>query len=173
MAVIRVLVVEDSMTVLDRLVETLAADPEIEVVGRARDGKSAIELCQSLRPDLMTLDMILPVLSGLAVTEYLMAYCPTPILIVSSSTNRGELYRTYDALAAGAVEVLEKPSGTEPPGVWERSFLSAIKVTSRIRVITHVRGRRMPEPSEPPYTAGADGHGGDARYRLVAIGAST
>lgn len=173
MAVVRVLVVEDSMTVLDRLLATLAADPEIEVVGKARDGKTAIELCRSLRPDVMTLDMVLPVLSGLAVTEYVMAYCPTPILIVSSSTNRGELYRTYEALAAGAVDVLEKPSGTEAPGLWEANFLSAIKLTSRIRVITHMRGRYTPAAPEPEGTARAGDPGGDGRYRLVAIGAST
>ena len=80
---IRVLVVEDSVTIREHLMEALSADPEIEVVGQARDGKAAIEICQKLRPDVMTLDMVLPVLSGLAVTEYVMAYCPTPILIVS------------------------------------------------------------------------------------------
>ena len=60
----------------------------------------------------MTLDMMLPIMTGLAVTEYVMAYCPTPILIVSSSTNRGELFKTYEALAAGALDVLEKPSAS-------------------------------------------------------------
>ena len=66
--------------------------------------------------------MMLPVMTGLAATEYIMAHCPTPILIVSSSTNRGELFKTYDALAAGAVDVLEKPRGDEPDGDWERRF---------------------------------------------------
>src|SRR5471032_2594408 len=98
MAKIRVLVVEDSLTVRKRLVEVLGADPDLEVVAEAPDGQRAIELCESLRPDVMTLDMILPVMTGLAVTEYVMAYCPTPILIVSSSTNRGELFKTYEAL---------------------------------------------------------------------------
>ena len=105
------LVVEDSLTVRGRLAEMLAADPEIEVVGEAGDGKTAIELCETLRPDVVTMDMMLPVMSGLAATEYIMAHCPTPILIVSSSTNRGELFKTYEALAAGAVDVLEKPLG--------------------------------------------------------------
>src|SRR5258708_27551560 len=92
MGTLRVLVVEDSLTVRKRLVEVLCSDPQMEVVGEAGDGKTGIELCQKLHPDLVTRDMMLPVMSGLAATEYIMAYCPTPILIVSSSTNRGELF---------------------------------------------------------------------------------
>ena len=169
MSKIRVLVVEDSLTVRKRLVEVLSTDPDMQLVGEAADGKVAIELCQQLRPDVVTLDMQLPVLSGLAVTEHIMAYCPTPIVIVSSSTNRGELYKTYDALAAGAIEVLDKPKGAETDGAWERRFLSLIKLVSRIKVITHMRGRirrawnksaTAPDDIAEP-------------YRLVAIGAST
>ncbi len=59
------------------------------------------------------MDMVLPGMSGLAATEHIMAHCPTPILVVSSSTNRRELFQTYDALAAGAVDVLEKPRGDD------------------------------------------------------------
>jgi two-component system, chemotaxis family, protein-glutamate methylesterase/glutaminase len=167
---IRVLVVEDSRTIREHLVETLSADSEIEVVGKASDGKTAIELCQRLRPDVMTLDMVLPVLSGLAVTEYVMAYCPTPILIVSASTNRGDLYKTYDALAAGALEVLEKPDANAVDDAWERSFVSTIKLVSRIKVITHMRGRIQHGYRFPANPVIPSGEGG---YRLVAIGAST
>src|SRR5271154_7500500 len=120
---LRVLVVEDSKTVRARILEVLSADPDIEIAGEAQDGKRAIELCRELRPDVVTLDMMLPVMTGLAATEYIMAHFATPILIVSASTNRGELFRTYDALAAGAVDVLEKPTGQEPDGQWERRFL--------------------------------------------------
>jgi two-component system chemotaxis response regulator CheB len=141
MARIRVLLVEDSMTARKRFGEVLGGDREFDVVGEAEDGKKAIELCQELHPDVITMDMMLPVMSGLAATEYIMAYCPTPILIVSSSTNRGELFKTYEALAAGAVDVLEKPGGNESNGSWERKFISALKLVSRIRVITHPRGR--------------------------------
>ena len=110
-----------------RLCEVLTTDPQIEVVAELEDGKQAIEACQRLRPNLMTLDMMLPVMSGLAATEYIMAHCPTPILIVSSSTNRGELFKTYEALAAGAVDVLEKPRGDETDDEWERQLISTVK----------------------------------------------
>jgi two-component system chemotaxis response regulator CheB len=170
---IRVLVVEDSLTVRKRLVEVLALDRELEVVGEAEDGKTAIELCKSLRPDVVTLDMMLPVMTGLAATEYIMAYCPTPILIVSSSTNRGELFRTYEALSAGAVEVLEKPTGDEPAGSWEEKLVSTVKLISRIKVITHPKGRLTPRHSAPPAGRIAERLPVGTRIRLVAIGAST
>jgi two-component system chemotaxis response regulator CheB len=138
---VRVLVVEDSATVRAYLCDVLSADASLEVVGSAEDGKRAIELCQALRPDVVTLDMMLPVMSGLAATEYIMAYCPTPILIVSASTNRGELFKTYDALAAGAVDVLDKPSGDQADERWTTKFVATVKLVSRIRVITHPRAR--------------------------------
>jgi two-component system chemotaxis response regulator CheB len=166
----RVLVVEDSLTIRKRLLEVLASDSAIEIVGEAGDGRTAIELCERLRPDVITLDMMLPVLSGLAATEHIMAYCPTPILVVSASTNRGELFTTYDALAAGAVEVLEKPTGDEIDGAWERDFLTLVKLVARIKVITHPRARLTQPRHEPAGTApGAQ----SSPAHCVAIGAST
>jgi len=174
---LRVLVVEDSTTVRRHLCDVLSADPAIEVVGEAGDGKQAIHLCETLRPDVVTMDMILPVMTGLGATEYIMAHCPTPILIVSSSTNRGELFRTYDALAAGAVDVLDKPLGAEPDGEWERKFVAAVKMVARVRTVTHLRGRlgalgQVPlrPPVEPPSSRLRPP---TMDYRVVAIGAST
>jgi two-component system chemotaxis response regulator CheB len=169
----RVLVVEDSLTTRQYLVEVLSSHPDFEVVGEAEDGKRAIELCQTLRPDVITLDMMMPVMSGVAVTEYVMAYCPTPILVVSASTNRGEIYKTYDALAAGALDVLEKPDGNEPDGVWESKLVSAVKIAARVKVITHIRakigslGRVPAAPSTFVSSNGATG------VRIIAIGGST
>jgi len=179
---IRVLVVEDSLTVRKRLVEVLNADPQMEVVAEAEDGKQAIALCQELRPDVITLDMMLPVMSGLAATEYIMAHCPTPILVVSSSTNRGELFKTYEALAAGAVEVMEKPHTDDAADDWEQRFIGTIRLVSRVRVITHLRARLGSAALPSPATAfaGFDTRGTPAQEespgrpcQLVAIGAST
>jgi two-component system chemotaxis response regulator CheB len=175
MTKLRVLVVEDSVTVRKRLCEVLAADAEIEVVGEAEDGKQAIDRCQALRPDVVTMDMMLPLMTGLAATEYIMAHCPTPILVVSSSINRGELFKTYDALAAGAVDVLEKPDGHEPEGDWEQRFLSTLKLVARIRVITHLRARQgaLAQPRATRATWAAAPATMRHRCALIAIGAST
>lgn len=178
---IRVLVVEDSRTTRALLVRTLSVDPGFEVVGEAHDGDTALSLCKALRPDVVTLDMVLlGEKTGTQVTEHIMSDCPTPILIVSSSFNRGEVARTFEALEAGAVDVIEKPSGREPEGAWERSFLQALKLVSRIKVITHPRPR-LREPS----LLGSSAIGGTVnrsaispraqrtRRELIAIGAST
>lgn len=177
MGKIRLLIAEDSLTVRKHLVELASEDPDIEVVGEARDGAEAVELCQRLRPDVCTLDIVMPGMSGQEATEQIMAYCPTPILIVSASFNRGELYRTYEALAAGAVEVMEKPRADDDDGRWARAFLSTVKLVSRIKVITHHRARvearrrsvidapPAPEPVRPARSQGD--------HDLVVVGAST
>jgi two-component system, chemotaxis family, protein-glutamate methylesterase/glutaminase len=179
---LRVLVVEDSLTIRRRFCEILAADPETEVIGEAEDGKRAIELCELLRPDVITLDMVMPVMSGVTATEYIMAYMPTPILIVSASTNRGELFKTYDALAAGAVDVLEKPTVDDVDAAWERRFVAAVKLIARIKVITHPRARLsgtersvaagQADPQTVPVSKHPI-HQHDRHFGLLAFGAST
>ncbi len=167
----RVLVVDDSATIRDRLCDVLQSAPGFEVVGSADNGEMAVELCRQLQPDVVTMDMMMPGLDGLAATERIMASCPTPILVVSASFNRAEVFHTYDALAAGAVDVLDKPTGDEAPGEWERRFLSAVRVVSRIQVITHHRGRRR---SLARGATPADAHRPAPReMAVIAIGAST
>jgi len=170
---ISVLVVEDSITIRKHIVGILGAASGIQVVGEASDGRTAIDLCQRLRPDVVTMDMMLPVMTGVAATEHIMAYCPTPILIVSASTNRGEVFKTYDALAAGAVDVLEKPLAVDPEDGWETRLVAAVRMVARIRVITHPRARlgrfgrsdAMPSEVRKPVA--------HPPRRIVAIGAST
>ena len=171
---IRVLVVDDSITVRQRLIEILGTDPEFIVVGEASDGRRAVELVAKLRPDVITLDIAMPDMTGLEATEHIMAHQPTPILVVSSSFNRGELFDTYGALAAGAVDVLEKPRPDDHE--WERRFVSTVRLVSKIKVITHPRGRlgvfgRSREPSQK--VAKVDSLVAPRPVDLVAIGAST
>ena len=170
---IRVLVVDDSLTVRQRLIEIISRDPQLEVVGEAADGRRAFELVRALRPDIVTLDIVMPELTGLAATEQIMAHHPTPILIVSSSFNRGELFDTYAALAAGAVDVLENPDADDAD--WEVRFLAALRMVSKIKVITHPRGRlgaigrARGAPTLQPPSPTHDVRGPE----VIAIGAST
>lgn len=176
---IRVVVVEDSATMRHHLREALAVDPELSVVGEAVDGAQAVELVGRLRPDVVTMDMMLPTMSGVAATEHIMAEFPTPILVVSS-VDRRELFSTYNALAAGAVDVLEKPRGDDSDASWARRLCSAVRLVSRIRVIMHPRarldGRLRPEPPAAPIPAPAPVKSDRAHHsplHLVAVGAST
>jgi two-component system chemotaxis response regulator CheB len=171
---IRVLVIEDSLTVRKRLIEVLEIDPNFVVVGEGVNGKDAIELCQQHRPDVISMDMMMPLMTGLTATEYLMAYCPTPILIVSASVNRQEALRTLDALAAGAVDVLDKPGAEDDGGRWERQYLSTLRIVSRVRVITHPKaklGGWRPPSSEAPKPFESTNK--VTSHELIAIGAST
>ncbi|MEU4562332.1 chemotaxis-specific protein-glutamate methyltransferase CheB [Actinoplanes sp. NPDC023936] len=169
---IRVLIVEDSLTMRHHLREALAPDPELQVVGEAADGERAVELTSRLRPDVITMDMMLPGISGLDATEHIMAEHPTPILVVSSA-DRQELFSTYNALAAGAVDVLEKPRGDDSDADWGQRLRTTLRIVSRIRVITHPRarlgGRARPAPvASPPAVPAAA-----TALSVVAIGAST
>jgi two-component system chemotaxis response regulator CheB len=163
---IRVLVADDSSTVRARLVEVLSGDPRFEVVGEAADGFEAIAMCERLRPDVVTLDLMMPRMTGLQATEHIMAFTPTPIVIVSSSVNRGEAFRSFDALSAGAVEIVEKPAGDDTDDRWERRLLDTVRLVSRIKVMTHPRAKleRRPSPGPPLFQGSCS---------LIAIGVST
>ena len=169
---IRVLVIEDSLTVRKRLEQAIDADPELVCCGTAQDGVEAIALCQTMKPDVVSLDIVLPRMSGLSVTEFVMAHCPTPILIVSSSMNRGDVFKTYDALAAGAVDVLEKPGPESDERAWSASYTSRLKLLSRIPVVTR-HARRLSEVRHRPAAAVPDPANPASELKAIAIGAST
>jgi two-component system chemotaxis response regulator CheB len=162
---IRVLVVEDSATVRHSLRGALTPAAGFEIVGEATNGAQAVELCRRLRPDVITMDVVLPVMSGLAATEQIMAAVPTPILVVCSA-DRQELFTTYDALAAGAVDVLEKPRGDASDDTWAQRLRTAVKVVSRIKVVT----RRLPGPAPTPVKRAPAAAAG---ARAILVGAST
>jgi two-component system, chemotaxis family, protein-glutamate methylesterase/glutaminase len=148
---LRVLVVEDSLTVRRRLVEAFTAEGSCEVVGEASDGQLGFEQCQRLRPDVVTMDLMMPRVDGLRATELIMGHCPTPIVVLSATENRVEGLRTLDALAAGAVDSVDKPSGLLDAR-WLETLLGRVRVAARVRVITHVRARLK---SERPRSASA------------------
>lgn len=170
--VIRVLVVDDSLTMRKLLAGTLQSDPEFEVVGEAADGEQAVEMCRRLRPDVVTMDMVMPRMDGLAATEQIMAHCPTPILVVSSSYLRGETFQTYEALAAGAVDVFEKRE-FEAGQNWGTRLLSTLRIVSKVRVITHPRGRLGNMGRKREDTAPIGPAARRTPSRLLALGGST
>ncbi len=104
---VRVLVVDDSGFFRRRLMEMLSSDEHIEVVGCAADGAQAIMKMRELRPDVITMDIEMPVMDGITATRKIMAEIPTPILMFSSLTTSGAK-STLDALDAGALDFLPK-----------------------------------------------------------------
>lgn len=104
---IRVLIVDDSTFFRKRLNEIISFDPELEVVGEAKDGKEAVDMTVSLHPDVITMDVEMPVMDGITAVKEIMAKHPTPILMFSSLTYEGA-NSTFQALEAGAVDFMPK-----------------------------------------------------------------
>lgn len=108
----KILVVDDSPFVRRMLVDWISKEPDLEVVGQACDGKEAWEMCKSLKPDVVTLDVEMPVMNGVQALEKIMADCPgTAILMVSSITTQGADV-TMRALELGAYDFVTKPGGS-------------------------------------------------------------
>jgi len=168
---IRVVVVDDSLVAREMLAQILATDPAIEVVGMAVDGQQGVDMVARLRPDLVTMDIHMPKMDGLEATERIMAFTPTPILVVSSSVYGEGMGRAFDALTAGALEVIKKPE----PRDWAdlerigREVIRKVKILAKVRVITHIRGRHTSMERSafrvPPKATGG--------RSIVAIGSST
>ncbi|ANC04293.1 MULTISPECIES: protein-glutamate methylesterase/protein-glutamine glutaminase [Pseudomonas] len=104
---VKVLVVDDSGFFRRRVSEILSADPTIQVVGTATNGKEAIDQALALKPDVITMDYEMPMMDGITAVRHIMQRCPTPVLMFSSLTHEGARV-TLDALDAGAVDYLPK-----------------------------------------------------------------
>ncbi|HEU4629131.1 MAG TPA: chemotaxis-specific protein-glutamate methyltransferase CheB [Gemmatimonadaceae bacterium] len=173
---IRVLVVEDSPTVRQLLVAMLGSDPQIDVVGEADNGLDAVRAAVRLAPDLITMDVNMPGLDGLAATKEIMAEAPTAIIIVSSTANQRAVSLSLDATRAGALMVLPKPESPLAPGFAEQraQLVSMAKAMAQVKVVRRWasrRGGRRPASTTAPRLARRAGD--VATVRLVAIGCST
>ena len=170
---IKVLVVEDSPVVREFLVYILGADPGIEVVGTANDGEQALVAVARKRPDVITMDIHMPRLDGLEATRRIMETHPTPIVIVSGSTDPREVATTFRAMEAGAVAVLRRPAGIGHPDHEANAgeLVQTVKLMSEVKVIKRwPRTRRQSEAAHPVEAPRAPA---EAKVKVIAIGAST
>jgi len=168
--VLRVLVVDDSAYVRKVIKQMLSRSPFIDVVGVARDGEEALTLVEELRPDVVTVDLIMPGIAGLGFIREQMAKAPLPIVIVSIASESSEL--VLDALDSGAIEFVQKPSALATEKVFEMAddLIEKVKAAGTVQL---GRMRHVPK----------DGQGAtndDVRYirdrggiDVVVIGIST
>jgi two-component system chemotaxis response regulator CheB len=167
MTATRVVVVERSPVERDHLVQTLDAARDVTVVGQAAGALEAIRVVQELRPDVVTLDLQVTDGGGQLVIEQLMAFAPTPILVLSGNITGRESVEAMDALVAGAVDVLPKPT------TWtveeEEALRAKVRLVSGVAVVRHPRPKLAPAARKPAATSGRR----STAVPIVAIGAST
>jgi len=139
---IRVLVVDDSPTMREMLIAILSGDPEVAVVGVAADGDEAVEKTVALQPDLVTMDIRMPRLDGVSAIRAIMHDQPTPIVVLCSDSNDRTLNISFNALKAGALEVVEKPriSSLDDVRTFGSHFLSTIKLMAEVKVVRQLVG---------------------------------
>src|SRR5712691_641969 len=133
---IRVLVVEDSPFMCKVLETIFNADAQMQVVGRAKDGREAVTLAESLKPDVITMDLNMPHVDGLQATAEIMTTNPRPIVVVSSESKEGAA-STLRALELGAIEFVAKPSSgvdLDMQSVKEE-LLRKVRMAAKVRVV--------------------------------------
>lgn len=163
---IRTLVVDDSAFVRKVVREMLASSPQIEVVGTARDGEEALELAETLQPDVITCDLIMPRLDGLGFVRKQMARRPVPILLLSSAPQDAE--KVLEALSAGAIDLVRKPTAlaTDDIRAIAEQLVEKVKAAAGVPATQLMESSRVSPP--PSFSSGRK-----KKADIVVIGIST
>jgi two-component system chemotaxis response regulator CheB len=174
---IRVMVADDSAFMRRVLREIISSDPQMEVVGEARDGREAVALAGSLQPDVVTMDIKMPHLDGLGAIELIMSQNPRPIVIVSSESREGAA-STLRGLELGAIDFVPKPtSGIDLDMNSVRDDLTRkLRQASKVRVVRTATRSALPAPAhrhEPVARPSSLPSGGNGHFPIVVLAAST
>lgn len=169
---IKVLIVDDSETAQQFLMHIFSLDPDIEVVGLAKDGSEVLALVRDKHPDVITMDIHMQKMDGFEATRIIMENHPTPIVIVSASTSTTEVESTFQALDAGALAFVLRPPGLLHPSHQSsvRELISTVKLMSEIKVVRRISNLSKSGLAmllNTPITEV------EKRIKLIVIGAST
>jgi two-component system chemotaxis response regulator CheB len=166
--IVRILVVDDSAYVRKMMSQMLTRSPFVDVVGTARDGAEALELAAALRPDVITCDLNMPEMDGVAFVRQQMATRPVPIVIISVANPAGE--QVLAALEAGAVDFLQKPTALAT----DRLLEVADELVAKVKAAAGAKLWRVPPPSLQSTARVVDrGSVASTRTDIVLIGIST
>jgi two-component system chemotaxis response regulator CheB len=167
---IRVLVVDDSAYARTALSTRLSADPDIEVAGHARDGIEAVDKVRELRPDVVTLDVVMPKQDGLEALERIMKETPTPVVMASALTREGAKV-TIRALELGAVDFILKPTRSWSPDADASTNELAVKVKEAAKA--NIKGAGQPTRSSVVKSEARPRSPASRPKEIVVIAAST